>query len=80
MFVTPGDQITGVSAHKFKAGFDYWLTRQWRFGADLIAASSQFFFSDNSNLNAPLGGYAKVNLLGIAAVGTRRLTCQMAGH
>lgn len=62
VFVTPGDRIPGVPANKFKAGFDYWLTRQWRFGADLIAASSQFFFHDNSNLNEPLGGYAKVNL------------------
>ena len=62
VFVTPGNTIPGVPAHKFKTGFDYWLTREWKFGADLIAASSQIFFGDNANQNAPLGGYAKVNL------------------
>nr|HML28986.1 TonB-dependent receptor [Hyphomicrobium sp.] len=62
IFVTPGDLLPGVPAHKFKAGFDYGLTPKWRFGADLIAASSQFFYGDESNQNKPLGGYAKVNL------------------
>ena len=61
-FVTPGDRIPGVPAHKFKAGLDYRLTPKWTFGGDLIAATSQVFFGDNSNQNAPLGGYAKVNL------------------
>ncbi|CAA2142471.1 TonB-dependent receptor [Hyphomicrobium sp. ghe19] len=62
IFVHPGDRIPGVPAHKFKAGFDYGLTPRWRAGADLIAASNQIFFGDASNQNAPLGGYAKVNL------------------
>lgn len=60
--VLPGDHLPGIPAHKFKAGFDYWITPKWKFGADLIAASSQFFFGDEANLNKPLGGYAKVNL------------------
>jgi iron complex outermembrane recepter protein len=60
--VQPGDHLPGVPAHKFKAGFDYWITRQWKFGADLIAASSQFFYGDEANLTSPLAGYAKVNL------------------
>ena len=60
--VTPGDHLPGVPAHKFKAGLDYRLTERWTFGGDLIAASSQIFFGDNANQNAPLGGYAKVNL------------------
>ncbi len=62
IFVHPGDRLPGVPAHKFKAGFDYGLTPRWRFGADLIAASDQIFFGDESNQNKPLGGYAKVNL------------------
>jgi outer membrane receptor protein involved in Fe transport len=62
IFVTSGDRIPGVPAHKFKAGFEYGLTPRWKAGADLIAASNQYFFGDESNLNAPLGGYAKVNL------------------
>lgn len=62
IFVHPGDRLPGVPAHKFKAGFDYGLTPKWRFGADLIAATSQVFFGDESNQNKQLGGYAKVNL------------------
>lgn len=62
IFVHPGDRLPGVPAHKFKAGFDYGLTPKWRLGADLIAASDEIFFGDNSNQNKPLGGYAKVNL------------------
>lgn len=38
------------------------MTRQWKVGTDLIAASSQFFFGDEANLNRPLAGYTKVNL------------------
>lgn len=60
--VGKGDHLPGIPKHRFKAGFDYWLTPQWRFGADLIAASSQFFFGDEANLNRPLAGYTKVNL------------------
>ncbi|WP_045836515.1 TonB-dependent receptor [Hyphomicrobium sp. 99] len=61
-FVSKGDRIPGVPAHTFKAGFDYWMTPKWKFGADVIAASSQFFFEDAANLSRPLAGYAKVNL------------------
>ncbi len=60
--VSKGDRIPGVPAHTFKAGFDYWMTPKWKFGADVIAASSQFFFEDAANLERPLAGYAKVNL------------------
>lgn len=62
IFVHPGDRLPGVPMHKFKAGVDYSVTPRWRMGADLIAASNQIFFGDESNQNAPLGGYAKVNL------------------
>ena len=62
IFVRPGDRLPGVPAHKFKAGFDYGLTSRLRAGADLIAASNQIFFGDESNQNTPLGGYAKVNI------------------
>lgn len=62
IFVHPGDRLPGVPAHKFKAGVDYGMTPRWRVGADLIAATNQIFFGDESNQNEPLGGYAKVNL------------------
>ncbi|MBY0560588.1 TonB-dependent receptor [Hyphomicrobium sp.] len=57
-----GDRLAGIPAHTFKTGFDYWMTPKWKFGADLVAASSQFFFEDQANLSRPLAGYAKVNL------------------
>ncbi len=60
--VQPGDTLPGVPKHKFKAGFDYWLTGKWKFGADLIASSSQVFYGDEANLNSRLAGYAQVNL------------------
>ena len=60
--VMPGDNLPGIAKHKFKAGFDYWLTHEWKFGADVIATSSQVFFGDDGNQNTPLPGYAKVNL------------------
>jgi len=60
--VRPGDRMPGIPQHKFKAGFDYWLTSQLKFGGDLVAASSQVFFGDEANLNALLPGYATVNL------------------
>jgi outer membrane receptor protein involved in Fe transport len=60
--VRPGDRIPGIPQHRFKVGFDYWMTPQWRIGADLIAVSSQFFRGDEGNADAPLGGYTIVNL------------------
>jgi outer membrane receptor protein involved in Fe transport len=60
--VNAGDTIPGSPQSRFKAGFDYMITEQWKFGADLVAASSQVFFGDEGNDNAPLGGYAKVDL------------------
>jgi len=60
--VNKGDTIPGIPLNRFKAGFDYLITEKWKFGADLVAASSQVFFGDEGNDNAPLGGYAKVDL------------------
>jgi outer membrane receptor protein involved in Fe transport len=60
--VNSGDRIPGIPLSRFKTGFDYLITPQWRFGADLIAASSQIFYGDEGNDTAPLGGYAKVDL------------------
>lgn len=62
IFVRPGDRIPGIPQHRFKAGFDYWITPKWKFGADTLAVSSQYFFQDDSNLNDPLGGYWTVDL------------------
>lgn len=60
--VKPGDKLTGVPAHRFKAGFEYMLTSKWLFGADVVAVSDQFFRGDEDNKNAKLPGYGTVNL------------------
>jgi outer membrane receptor protein involved in Fe transport len=60
--VTKGDRIPGIPENRFKTGFEYWVTPKWKFGADLVAASNQIFYGDEGNDNAPLPGYAEVNL------------------
>jgi iron complex outermembrane recepter protein len=60
--VRPGDHMAGIPEHRFKVGFDYWLTQQWKFGMDFLAVSNQVFFGDESNLNRRLAGYTKLNL------------------
>jgi iron complex outermembrane recepter protein len=60
--VSPGDRLPGVPRHRFKAGFDYWLTSKWKFGSDLVVASNQIFLGDEGNDNPPLDGYAKVDI------------------
>ena len=43
---------------------EYWFTPRIRGGADLVVASNQIFFNDWANTNAPLAGYATVNIHG----------------
>jgi iron complex outermembrane recepter protein len=60
--VRPGDRMPGIPQHRFKAGFDYWLTREWKVGGDATFASDQIFFGDEANQNKPLAGYGVVDL------------------
>jgi outer membrane receptor protein involved in Fe transport len=60
--VSPGDSIPGIPEHRFKAGFDYWLTSKWKFGGDFIAASGQFHLGDEANLLPKVDGYTRVDL------------------
>ncbi|MEO8419873.1 MAG: TonB-dependent receptor [Hyphomicrobium sp.] len=60
--VNPGDTIPGVPRHRFKAGLDVWVTKEWTVGGDVVAASSQYFFGDEGNDQPQLGGYAKVDI------------------
>ena len=69
--VQPGDQIPGIPRHRFKLGFDYWVTPQWRVGGDVVAMSDQFFRGDEGNDDLPLPGYAVVNLRTGLWAGTR---------
>jgi iron complex outermembrane recepter protein len=60
--VRAGDRMPTIPRHRFKAGFDVGLTSAWRIGADLVAASNQFFRGDEGNDVKPLPGYTVVNL------------------
>ena len=62
IFVHPGDHLPTIPPHRLKMGFDYALTDAWSVGADVVLASSQYFFGDESNQNPRLPGYGVVNL------------------
>lgn len=65
-FLFAGDRLPGIPRHRFKAGFEYWLTPKWKFGADMVAASKSPFFpnevSAEEDLSAMLAGYTRVDL------------------
>jgi outer membrane receptor protein involved in Fe transport len=70
-FLESGDRLPGIPRHRFKAGFEYWLTSKWKFGADLVAASNQSFYQnevsaeleeDGENFAKTLAGYTRVDL------------------
>lgn len=60
--VRPGDRLTNIPEHRFKAGFEYMITQKWMFGADLIASSGQFHLGDEINVLPKVGGYTRVDL------------------
>jgi iron complex outermembrane receptor protein len=62
IFVTPGNRIPGIPAHRFKAGAEYNVTDAWKIGADLNVVGSQFMIGDQSNQNAKVPPYAVLNL------------------
>jgi iron complex outermembrane receptor protein len=68
-FLEAGDRLPGIPRHRFKAGFDYWLTSKWKFGADLVAASNSPLFPNEvaeepeyEDVSSFLGGYTRVDL------------------
>ncbi len=68
-FLEAGDRLPGIPRHIFKAGFEYWLTHKWKFGADIVAASDQPLYpneateeADEDGIPSILGGYARVDL------------------
>ncbi|SFU59046.1 Outer membrane receptor proteins, mostly Fe transport [Methylobacterium sp. 174MFSha1.1] len=60
--VRPGNKVPLVPDHQIKAGFDYAITPQWRFGMNMQAFSSSYFRGDESNLNRKLPAYFTANL------------------
>ncbi|MBP32597.1 MULTISPECIES: TonB-dependent receptor [Methylobacterium] len=60
--VRKGDKIPLIPAHQIKAGFEYNITPNWRFGLNVSAFSSSYFRGDESNLNRKLPPYYVMNL------------------
>jgi iron complex outermembrane receptor protein len=64
IFVSPGDHIPGIPAHRFKAGIEYVVADAWKIGADLNVTGSQYLIHDDANQNPKVPAYAVVNLHG----------------
>jgi iron complex outermembrane receptor protein len=62
IFVSPGDHIPGIPAHRFKAGAEYQITDAWKLGADLNVVGSQYLLHDDANQNPMLPAYWVVNM------------------
>ena len=60
--VQPGNRLPGIPKNRLKLDTDYAVTDRWSIGGNLIFETSQFFFGDSSNQNAPLAGFFLVNL------------------
>ncbi len=62
ILVRPGNHLPGIPLHRLKLNADYSITDQWTVGANVVFASDQYYFGDESNQNSPLPGYVVVNL------------------
>jgi iron complex outermembrane receptor protein len=60
--VNPGDRIPGVPRHRANLVVDYSVTPQLSVGGETVVQSSAYRFGDESNLTAPVGGYAILDL------------------
>ena len=62
ILVSPGNVIPAIPRNQVKVGFDFAATDKFKFGADAIYMSSQYFVGDQSNQEPQLPGYTVVNL------------------
>ncbi|MEL6063283.1 MULTISPECIES: TonB-dependent receptor [unclassified Methylobacterium] len=60
--VRKGNKVPLIPDHQIKAGFEYNITPDWRFGLNVSAFSSSYFRGDESNLNRKLPAYYVMNL------------------
>lgn len=60
--VAKGDHLPNIPNHRFKAGFDYFVTPQWKVGADVVGASGQYLLGDEANHLPKTEAYARVDM------------------
>ena len=60
--VEPGDRLPGIPRHSFKAGILQGITSAWDVAVETVAGSSRVFLGDEGNDQAPVDGYAIVNV------------------
>ena len=60
--VQPGNHLPGIPANLGKLGVDYKVTDAWTVGGTGIAASGQYLFGDEANLNLKTQPYFVLNL------------------
>jgi outer membrane receptor protein involved in Fe transport len=60
--VQPGNHLPGIPANLGKVGVDYKVTDAWTVGGTGIAASGQYLFGDEANLNLKTQPYYVLNL------------------
>jgi outer membrane receptor protein involved in Fe transport len=60
--VRPGNRLPGIPNNLLKLGVDYKMTDAWTIGGTGIAASGQYLFGDDANLNPKIPAYFVLNL------------------
>jgi iron complex outermembrane recepter protein len=60
--VQPGNHLPGIPANLGKLGVDYKVTDAWTVGGTGIAASGQYLFGDEANMNLKTQPYFVLNL------------------
>ena len=60
--VHSGDRLPGIPEHRLKVGVDYAATPAWTVGTTVEVTSSVYYVGDDSNLLAPIPGFALVRL------------------
>jgi iron complex outermembrane receptor protein len=60
-FVVPGDHLSGIPDHRFKAGAEYRVSERWKLGADLNVIGSQWLVGDEANRMPKVPAYWVVN-------------------
>ena len=61
IFVQPGDHIPGIPRNLGKLGFDYHITPRFTVGMDTILVGQQYYVGDDSNQNAKLPFYYRID-------------------